>query len=109
MEMQSLADAGVDKSLEEELHPSVHFLVDSETQKGRRSVFNFVGNNLTAQVNREKTDRDLEKLKCAAKLNLAFGFILKNIEDGKFRYFYPHQNQNQMEPPKFASNTDDLS
>ena len=82
--MQSLADAD-DKSLEEKLQSHRHFLVDSELQKGRHSVLNFVVNNLRAQVIEEKLDHVLDKLKCAAKLNLALGFILKNIEDGKFR------------------------
>ena len=68
-----------DQSLREELLSCRHFLVDSETQKGRHGVLNFAVNNLTAQVNEEKMDRVLDKLKCAAKLNLALGFILENI------------------------------
>ena len=74
-----------DQSLREELQSCRHFLVDSEIQKGRHSVFNFAVNNLTAQVVEEKLDRVLDKLKCVAKLNLALGFILKNIEDRKFK------------------------
>ena len=72
-----------DQSLREELQSCKHFLVDSEIQKGRHSVFNFAVNNLTAQVIEGKLDRVLDKLKCIAKLNLALGLILKNIEDGK--------------------------
>ena len=37
-----------DKSLEEELQSCRHILVDSEKQKERHSVFDFVVNNLTA-------------------------------------------------------------
>ena len=48
-------------------------------------MFNFAVINLTTQVIEEKLDRVLDKLKCVAKLNLAIGFILKNIEDGSFR------------------------
>ena len=87
VEIQSLADAADDKSLGEELQLCRHFLVDSKLQKRNHSVFNFVVNNLTAQVNEEKLDHVLDKVKCAAKLNLPHGFILKNIEDGKLRYF----------------------
>ena len=61
--MQSLADAGDNKSQEEELQSCRHFLVDSKIQKGRHSVFNFVVNNLTAQVIEEKLDRVLDNLK----------------------------------------------
>ena len=68
-----------DQSLREELQSYRHFLFDSEIQKKRHSVFNFAVTNLTAQVSEEKWDRVLDKLKCVAKLNLALGFILKNI------------------------------
>ena len=109
VDMQSLADAEDDKSLEEELQSCRHFLVDSEIQKGRHSVFNFVVNNLTAQVIEEKLDRVVDNLKCAAKLNLALGFILKNIEDGKFRYFYAHENNKLLEESKHVSNKNDMA
>ena len=98
-----------DQSLREELKSCRHFLVDSEIQKGRHSVFNFVVNNLTAQVIEEKLDRVLDKLKCVAKLNLALGFILKNIEDGKVRYFYAHENNTLLEQSKLVSNKDDTA
>ena len=98
-----------DQSLREELHSCKHFLVDSKIQKGRHSVFNFAVNNLTAQVNEEKLDRVLDKLKCVANLNLALGFILKNIEDGKFRYFYADENNTLLEQSKFVSNKDDMA
>ena len=98
-----------DQKLREELQSSRHFLVDSEILKGRHSVFNFAVNNLTAQVIEEKMDRVLHKLKCEAKLNLALGFILKNIEDGKFRYFYAHENNTLLEQSKLVSNKDDMA
>ena len=98
-----------DQSLREELHSCKHFLVDSEIQKGRHSVFNFAVNNFTAQVIEEKVDRVLDKLKCVAKLNLALGFIPKNIEGGKFRYFYAHENNTLLEQSKLVSNKDDMA
>ena len=107
--MQSLADAGDDKNLEEELQSCRHFLVDSEIQKGEHSVFNFVVNNLTAQVIEEKLDRVLHNLKCAAKLNSFLFFILKNIEDGKLRYLYAHENKHLLEQSKVVSNKDDMA
>ena len=98
-----------DRSLREELQSCTHFLVDSEIQKGRHSVFIFAVNNLTAQVIEEKLDRVLDKLKCVAKLNLALGFILKNIEDGKFRYFYVNENNTLLERSKLVNNKDDMA
>ena len=109
MDMQSLADAGDDKSLEEELQSCRQFLIDSEIPKGRYNVFNFVVNKLTAQVIEEKLDGVLDKLKCAAKLNLVLGFILKNSEDGNFGYFYAHENKSLLEQSKLVSNIDDMA
>ena len=98
-----------DQSLREKLQSCKHFLVDSEIQKGRHSVFNFAVNNLTAQVIEEKLDRVLDKLKCVAKLNSALGFFVKNIEDGKFRYFYALENNTLLEQSKPVSNKDDMA
>ena len=98
-----------DQSSREELQSCRHFLVDSELQNGRHSVFNFAVNNLTAQVIEEKLDRVLDKLKRVAKLNLAFDFILKNVEDGKFRYFYAHENNTLLDQSKLVSNKDDMA
>ena len=98
-----------DQSLREEFQSCRHSLVDSEIQKGSYSVFNFVVNNLTAQVIEEKLDRVLDKLKCVAKRNLALGFILKKIEDMKFRYFYAHENNSLLEQSKLVSNKDNMA
>ena len=95
VDMQSLADTGDNKSLEEKLKSCRHFLVDSEVQKGGIACSILL--STTAQVIEEKLDRVLDKLKCAAKRNLALGFILKNIEDEKFRYFYAHENNTLLE------------
>ena len=62
--MQNLADAGDDKSLEEELQSCRYFFVDSKIQKGRHSAINFVVSNLTAQFIEKKLDCVLDKLKC---------------------------------------------
>ena len=66
-------------------------------------------NNLTAQVNEEKLNRVLDKLKCVAKLNLALDFILKNTEDGKFRYYNAHENNTLLEQSKLVSNKDEMA
>ena len=98
-----------DQSSREEVQSCRYFPVDSEIQKGRHSVFNFAVNNLTAQVIEENLDRVLDKLKCVAKLNLALSFNLKKIKDGKFRYFYAHENNTLLEQSKFVSNKDDMA
>ena len=49
-----------------------------------------------------KLDYVLKELKCSAKVNLAFSFVLKKIEDGMCRYFYAHENNIIMERAKLV-------
>ena len=47
--------------------------------------------------------------KTAFKINLAFGFILKNTETGEVKYYYPSQNGFLYEEPTLISNEEDLN
>ena len=98
-----------DHKLREELRSCQHFLVDSEPERARHKVFNFAVETLNETIVNEKLDHFFNNLKCAAKVNLAFGFILKNIEDGGFRYFYAHENNSLLDRSKLVSTHDDLA
>ena len=50
-----------------------------------------------------------KELKCAAKINLAFGFVLKKIEDGMCRYFYAYENNTVTERAKLVSTQTDMT
>ena len=56
----------------------------------------------------EKLDHFFNILKCAAKVNLAFGFILKNIEDEGFRYFNAHKNNTLLDRSRLVCTQDDM-
>ena len=45
----------------------------------------------------DKLDLLFKELKCVAKVNIAFGFVLKKFEAGICRYFYAHENNTLME------------
>lgn len=45
----------------------------------------------------------------AFKLNMAFGFILKNEETGEVRFFYPSQNGYMLDQPTVISDENDLN
>ena len=77
--------------LKEELQAFQHFLIDSELEKGRHRVFNFAMSTFDNSLIDKKLDLVFEGLECAAKVNFAFGFVLKNVKDGSCRYFYAHQ------------------
>ena len=44
------------------------------------NVFNFQLSKLVSNLVNEKLDQIFEKLNCAAKVNVALGFVLRNIE-----------------------------
>ena len=97
-----------DQELREELTASQHFLVDSELVRGRQHVFNFASTNLTPSFLKDKLQHVFENLHCAAKINLALGFVLRNVEDGKNRYFYAHENNLILERSQLIANKEDM-
>ena len=98
-----------DQSLREELESCKHFLTDTEMENGRHRVFNFAISSFDMSLLNDKLDYVFKELKCAAKVNLAFGFVLKNIEDGMCRYFYAHENNTIMETSKFVCTQADMT
>ena len=98
-----------DHSLREEFRSCQHFLVDSELERARHNVFNYAVETLNETVVNEKLDHFFNNLKCAAKVNLAFDFNIKNVEDGGFRYFYAHENNTLLDRSKLVCTHDDLA
>ena len=104
-----LVDDIHDDSLKDELRACGHFLVDSEFERGRHKVFNYAVETLNTEIVNKKLDHFFNNLKCAAKVNLAFGFILKNLEDGRYRYFYAHENNTLLDRSQLVCTKDDLA
>ena len=69
----------VDQSLREELESRKHFFTDTEMENGRHRVFNFAMSSFDMSSLNDKLDYVFKELKCDAKVNLAFGFVLKNV------------------------------
>ena len=96
--------------LREVLRSCQHFLVDSELGRARHKVFNYALENLNAEIVDENFFLPFFNfLSCAAEVNLAFAFILRNIEDGGFRYFYAIQNNTLLDWSKFVCTMEDLA
>ena len=86
MDVEHIVGDVEDHRLREELRSCRHFLVNSELERARHKVFNYAVETLGEAIVNEKFDHFFKNLKCGAKVNLAFGFILKNVGDGGFRY-----------------------
>ena len=96
-----------DQSLREELESCKNFLTDTEMENGRHRAFNFVMPSFDVSLLNDKLNYVFKEMKYAAKLNLAFGFVLINIEDGMCRYFYAQENNTVMERSKLVCTPDD--
>ena len=79
-----------DHSVREALRSCQHFLVDSEPERVRHRVVNYAVGTLNEKTVNEKLDQFFNNLNCAAIGDLAFGLLLRNIQDGGFRHFYAH-------------------
>ena len=109
MDVEQIVGYVEDHRLREELRSFQPFLVDSELERARHKVFNYAVETIKETIVKEKFDHFSNNSKCAAKVNLAFVFILKNIEDGGFRYFYAHKNNTLLDRSKFLCTHDDLA
>ena len=98
-----------DQSLRDALRSCQHFWVDSELERARQKLFNYAVKALNETVVNDKPDHFFNNLKRAAKVNLSFGFNLRNIEDGGFRYFYAHKNNTLLDRSKLVCTHDDLA
>ena len=86
-----------DHRFREGLRSCKQFLVGSELKRARHKVFNYARENLNAEIADEKLDHFFKNLKYAAKVNLAFGFILRKIEDGGLRCFFAPANNTMLD------------
>ena len=80
------------EQLREELRNVEHFLVDSQTIRGKQHVYNFAITKLSPEVMAEKLRDVFLKLDSTAKINVSLGFVLRNIENSEYRYYYAHEN-----------------
>ena len=109
IDVEDIVGAVDDQSLREELESCKHFLTDTEMENGRHGVFNFAMSSFDVSLLNDELDYVFKELKCAAKVNLAFGFVLKNVEDGMCRYFYAHENNTIMERAKLVCTQADMT
>ena len=98
-----------DNSWKEELETCKHFLVSSEMENRRHGVYNFAMNTLDPKCSLEKLDVVFESLKCATRLDVAFDFVLKNVESGSCRYYYAHEINTLLGRSKLVATTEDLT
>ena len=96
------------ESLKEELAACQHLFDNVHAEHGRQEVFNFSLSNLDTKEINEKLIEVFANLDCAAKINIALGFLLKNIETNVYRHLYPQENNLLLDRSFLLSNRNDL-
>ena len=56
----------------------------------------------------EKFDEVFNKLDSGVEINIALGFVLRNIETGEYRFFYLHENNSLLEKSDLLCSKADL-
>ena len=96
------------EKLKDELSACQHFLVDTEMENGSHKVFNFQMSKLDTKIIKEKLEEVFNKLDSAAKIKIALGFVLRNVETGEYRYYKAHENHTLFEKPYLLCTKADL-
>ena len=109
MNLEHIVGDVEDHSLREELRSCQHFLVDSDLERARHKLFNYAVETLNETIVNEKLNHFFNNLKSAAKVNLAIGFILENIENGGFRNFYAEENNTLLDRSELVCTHDDMA
>ena len=96
------------EQLQQELSACQHIFDYTEMENGRHRLFIFKLSKLDPNEINEKLKEVFEKLNCAAKVNLALGFILRNVDTDEYRYFYAHENNTFFEKSHLLCSKGDL-
>ena len=102
-------DDHASQELRDELNSVKHFLVDSESFRGKHKVFSFAAAELNPQLITDKLRTVCSKLDNSAKIKISLGFVLRNIETGDYRYYYAHENSSIFNTAQFLTNEEDLN
>ena len=84
-------------------------LTDNEMENGRHRIFIFSISTYDMSLLNDKLEYVFKELRCAGKVNHAFGFALKNIEDGLCRFFSAHENNTIIERSEFVCAQADMT
>ena len=99
---------GLPDKLINELKASSHFLRYTEDARTKSTIYNFPLKELSTSDLREHLKLILSNLPCAAKVNFAFGFVLRDITEDVYRYHHAADNSTVFEKPFVLSNQADI-
>ena len=90
-----------DNDFKQELSRVKHLLGYYFKEEKHQITYNFPLNESSHEKLEDYLDYIFERLPCAVKLNIYFGFMLRNQETDEFRYFYADKNNPLFSSPVF--------
>ena len=82
--------------------------MDSELNRGRQRVLKFASNDITPSFLQDLCMDAFRNLNWAAKVNFALGFVLRNVEEGSYCYYYAREKTILLEKSLLLAKNDGL-
>ena len=89
-----------------------HFLVPTVHETKHQTVFNYPLKTGSYEEVVSNLKDMFAQVPCTIKLNMAFGFVLRNVMQDSYdpyRYYYAHNYNTVFEKPIVVNNVDDLN
>jgi hypothetical protein len=101
----------VDSDLEEVYNNNIGHILKLDDTESLLKKFNYPTNDLQEGVSEinNHLDKIYQKVGSSFKINIAFGFILRNKIMGEYRYFIPYKNNFILNKPFVVTNTKNLN
>ena len=106
MEQDTQLEDGLREILDENTR---HIYEPHKVDKRVQDKYNFRTFNLTLNLLERQLRYIFLNQRRVFKLNLSFGFTLRDSETGQFRYYYPSNNQRYLERPVLISDAQSLN
>lgn len=99
-----------DKALEIAIQASKSHILAPHSLGDMVSIYNFPTNNLKGGMNEfsKEISEIYQDQKHSFRINIAFGVIIQNVENGDYRYFIPYKNSTIFDYPMRVDNHKDI-
>ena len=99
----------IDEALKDIYERYSHVINRSHRQGTFLSEYNFrIDNNFSHEIIHNQMREIYNQNENVFRINISFGFILRNIDDDSYRYFYAHNNDGVFQTPQTITNVEDL-
>jgi len=102
-------DGNIDEDLKETYETHASLILQNHDTSPIMSSYNFpISNDFTIETMMQHINHIHKSNFKSYKINIYFGFVLRNLENGRYRLFKPHSNDSVLEIPFLITRKADL-